>query len=228
VAPLDLEAPIFDSDGVLVDSEAIHIAVEQELLAEVGLDYDHSEYLSRFVGLSNTDFYFELASDFSARIGGEFPSDFASKLQERAWPRIESELRAIEGVDRLVDAFYGGVAVGSSAPIAKLVRKLELTNLSRLFSPHIYSVDHVENGKPAPDLFLHAARQLGVRPERCAVIEDSINGVLAARAANMIPIGFVGGSHADVGLSDRLKANGAAFVVSSHSEIIDLLPTPAS
>lgn len=223
MARLDLEALIFDSDGVLVDSEAIHIAVEQELLAELGLKYDHSEYLSRFVGLSNADFYSELASDFSESAGGEFPSDFASKLQERVWPRIEGELRAIEGVHQLVDAFYGGVAVGSSAPVAKLIRKLEITDLARLFSPHIYSVDHVQNGKPAPDLFLYAARQLGAKPELCAVIEDSVNGVLAARAANMIPIGFVGGGHADAGLCDRLRASGAAFVVSSHYEIIDLL-----
>jgi beta-phosphoglucomutase-like phosphatase (HAD superfamily) len=227
VAPLDLEALIFDSDGVLVDSEAIHIAVEKELLAELGLEYNHSEYLSRFVGLSNADFYSELASDFSERVGGAFPTDFASKLQERVWPRIEGELRAIEGVERLVDAFCGGVAVGSSAPIGRLMRKLEITNLDFLFRPHIYSVDHVQNGKPAPDLFLHAARQLGVQPERCAVIEDSVNGVLAARAANMVPIGFVGGGHADARLGDRLRANGAAFVVSSHSEIVDLVRTSA-
>ncbi|MGB7406700.1 MAG: HAD-IA family hydrolase [Pacificimonas sp.] len=223
MSTLDLEALIFDSDGVLVDSEAIHIAVEQELLAEIGLKYDHSVYLSRFVGLSNADFYSELAEDFSENMGGEFPSDFAIRLHERVWPRIESELQALEGVDRLVDAFSGGVAVGSSAPIEKLIRKLKITGLFQLFSPHIYSADDVKMGKPAPDLFLHTAKQLGAQPERCAVIEDSVNGVLAARAANMIPIGFVGGGHADPGLCGRLKASGAAVVVSNHSEIMDLL-----
>ncbi|MGB3472499.1 MAG: HAD-IA family hydrolase [Erythrobacter sp.] len=227
MALTDFEALIFDSDGVLVDSEAIHIAVEQELLGEIGLSYDHSEYLSRFVGLSNADFYSALEMDFSERVGREFPSDFASKLQKRVWPRIQRELRAIEGVVQLVDAFCGSVAVGSSAPVTKLIRKLEITGLASLFAPHIYSVDHVQNGKPAPDLFLHAASQLGVNPERCAVIEDSVNGVLAAQAANMMPIGFVGGGHADEGLSDRLRASGAPVVVSSHFEIVELLQTSA-
>jgi beta-phosphoglucomutase-like phosphatase (HAD superfamily) len=113
--------------------------------------------------------------------------------------------------------------VGSSAPFDRLTKKLNLTDLASLFSPHIYSADQVSNGKPAPDLFLHAAKQIEVAAERCAVIEDSVNGIKAARAANMMPIGFVGGGHADAGLANRLKANGAAHVVSSHAEIIDLL-----
>ncbi|MXO89626.1 HAD family hydrolase [Pontixanthobacter aquaemixtae] len=219
----DCGAIIFDSDGVLVDSEIIHIAVEQELLAELGLHYKIETYLSRFVGLSNPDFYSQLASDYAARIGGEFPPDFGQRLQKRIEPRIEAELQPIAGVVQLVEAFAGRVAVASSAPIERLTRKLEITGLISHFTPHVYSVDHVKKGKPAPDLFLHAAEQIGVQPERCAVIEDSVNGVMAARAAGMTPIGFVGGGHADSGLRDRLLANGAMFVVSSHNEIIKLL-----
>ncbi len=217
------DALIFDSDGVLVNSEVIHIAAEQELLAELGLTYDYPTYVSRFVGLSNADFHSELASDFAKRIGGEFPRDFASQLQERVWPRIEAELKPMDGVEHLVSAFGGRVAVGSSASIDKLARKLEIANLDRLFAPHIYSAEHVRKGKPAPDLFLYAAEQLEVRPERCVVIEDSVNGVRAAQAANMTAIGFVGGGHADPALADRLKAAGAAVVASSHAEIIGLL-----
>lgn len=217
------DALIFDSDGVLVDSEVIHIAVERELLAELGLTYDHKTYLTRFVGLSNADFYSQLASDMAARTGEEFPADFGRKLQERLWPRIERDLRPIAGVEQLIKAFGGKVAVGSSAPFEKLMRKLAITRLAHLFSNHIYSADNVRFGKPAPDLFLHAAKMLGVSPDRCAVIEDSVNGVLAARAAGMTPIGFVGGGHADTGLGDRLLANGAVFLVSSHAEIEELL-----
>ena len=219
----DCDAIIFDSDGVLVDSEKIHVAVERELLAELGLFYDHETYLTRFVGLSNPDFYAQLASDYAGRVGGAFPDDFGARLQERIWPRIEAELCPIDGVAQLVEAFGGKVAVGSSAPLDRLTKKLELTGLASLFAPHIYSVDHVQNGKPAPDLFLHAARQIGVPAERCAVVEDSVNGVKAALAANMTPIGFVGGGHADAGLAERLEASGAAYLVSSHAQIIDLL-----
>lgn len=219
----DCEAIIFDSDGVLVDSEVIHIAVERELLAEIGLTYDHETYLSRFVGLSNPDFYLELASDYEVRVGKSFPVNFGSRLQKCVWPRIEAELSPIHGVQELVEAFGGKVAVGSSAPYDRLTKKLNLTGLASLFSPHVYSADHVQNGKPAPDLFLLAASQMGVLPEPCAVIEDSVTGIKAALAANMTPIGFVGGGHADAGLASRLEANGAVVVVSSHAQIIDLL-----
>lgn len=219
----DYDALIFDSDGVLVDSETIHVAVEREFLASLGLNYTHETYLSQFVGLSNADFYAQLRSDYASLTDDEFPPDFGERLQLLTWPRIEAELKSIAGVAALIEAFKGKVAVGSSAPFDRLKRRLALTGLTALFSPHIYSVDHVKNGKPAPDLFLHAAEQLKVTPKRCVVIEDSVHGVVAARAAQMIPIGFVGGSHADAGLKKRLLANGAEIVVSSHSEIQALL-----
>jgi beta-phosphoglucomutase-like phosphatase (HAD superfamily) len=213
------EAVIFDSDGVLVDSEVIHIAVERELLAELGLHYDYPTYLSRFVGLSNTDFRAALQADYSALGLGTFPEDFGDRLNAHTWPRMEAELAPIEGVSRLVEVLKGKVAVGSSAPIERLRKKLTLTALIGLFDPHIYSVDHVDHGKPAPDLFLHAAQQLGAAPHSCAVIEDSVNGLKAAKAAGMFAIGFVGGSHADDGLAARLKEAGADMIADSHDEI---------
>jgi beta-phosphoglucomutase-like phosphatase (HAD superfamily) len=132
-------------------------------------------------------------------------------------------LRQIAGVADLVCAFGGKVAVGSSSPYQKLVKKLEITGLQSLFAPHIYSADHVKAGKPAPDLFLHSAAQLDVDPGRCLVIEHSVHGVLAAIAAGMTPIGFVGGGHCDVGLEQRLLANGAEVVATHHNQIIALL-----
>ena len=82
----DCDALIFDSDGVLVNSEVINIAVEQEYLAELGLTYDYATYVSRFVGLANADFHAQLAADFNEHVGGEFPQDFGSQLDERIWP----------------------------------------------------------------------------------------------------------------------------------------------
>lgn len=217
------EAIIFDCDGVLVDSEVIHIATELELLADLGLVYERETYLTRFVGLSNADFHAELNSDYAKLTGDEFPSNFGSQLDQIAWPRIEADLEAIDGVADLVRAFGGKVAVGSSSPYQKLVKKLEITGLQSLFTPHIYSADHVKIGKPAPDLFLHSAAQLDVDPGRCLVIEDSVHGILAALAAGMTPNGFVGGGHCDVGLEQRLLANGAEVVVTHHTQIIALL-----
>jgi len=217
------EAIIFDCDGVLVDSEVIHITAELELLAHFGLVYERETYLTRFVGLSNADFHAELRSDYVRLTGGEFPSNFGSQLEQIVWPRIETELEAIDGIADLVCAFGGKVAVGSSSPYHQLLRKLEITGLQSLFAPHIYSADHVKAGKPAPDLFLHSAAQLDVDPGRCLVIEDSVHGVLAAIAAGMTPIGFVGGGHCDAGLKQRLLANGAEVVVTHHTQILALL-----
>lgn len=216
------DAIIFDCDGVLVNSEVIHIAAELELLAQIGLVYERETYLTRFVGLSNADFHVELRSDYVRLTGDEFPSYFGSQLDQIVWPRIEAELAAIDGAADLVRAFSGKVAVGSSSPYQKLVKKLEITGLKSLFAPHIYSADHVRAGKPAPDLFLHSAAQLDVDPGRCVVIEDSVHGVLAAIAAGTTPIGFVGGGHCDVGLGQRLLANGAEMVVTHHNQITAL------
>jgi beta-phosphoglucomutase-like phosphatase (HAD superfamily) len=217
------EAIIFDCDGVLVDSEVIHIASELELLAKLGLTYDRATYLTRFVGLSNADFQAKVQADFKALIGDGFPSDFGTRLHKIAWPRIETELKAIDGVSELVQNYGGKIAVGSSSPYEKLIKKLEITRLQTIFTPHIYSADHVKAGKPEPDLFLYAAAQLGVNPSKCIVVEDSIHGVVAARAAGMTPIGFIGGGHADPALEQRLMAHGAKVVVSHHSQIQALL-----
>lgn len=216
-----VDAIIFDNDGVLVDSETIHVAVERELLAEMGLVYEHGAYLKRFVGLSNLDFHREIDRDHRAQFDRPFPSDFSDRLRARVWPRIETELRALPGVADLVQSFGGPVAVASSAIVERLTRKLEITRLHDLFHPHIYSSEHVANGKPAPDLFLHAAERLGVAPERCLVLEDSVNGVIAGRAAGMITFGFVGGGHVDDDHGPRLKAAGAHDVIASHSELIN-------
>ena len=110
------------------------------------------------------------------------PDDFRTALHANHWKRFEAELKAIDGVLDVVAAFPGLQAVASSSEADKLVRKLELTGLHETFAPHVYSSDLVANGKPAPDLFLLTADRIGARPDTCLVIEDSVNGVKAARA----------------------------------------------
>ena len=219
----NIKAIIFDNDGVLVDSELIHIAIERELLAELGLHYDLQTYTSRFVGLSNTDFYSELSNDYDALSLGEFPANFDDRLRARVWPRIEDELKSIRDAEELAARFNGAVAVASSAPLWRLERKLNITNLFNLFAPHIYSSDHVENGKPEPDLFLYAAKRLAISPSNCMVVEDSENGVRAGRAAGMLTVGFIGGSHVDETHRAKLLNAGAQFVASGHDEIATYL-----
>jgi HAD superfamily hydrolase (TIGR01509 family) len=212
------EALIFDCDGVLVDSEAIAIRRERELLAEWGLDYDFETFVSRFVGLHNRDFHLALETD-AAEAGLRLPNRFGALLQANNWKYYETELEPIAGVLDAVAAFPGPQAVASSSEADKLVRKLTITGLADTFAPHIYSSDLVKNGKPAPDLFLLAADALKVAPAGCVVVEDSVNGIRAARAAGMTAWGFTGGGHADAGLAGRLMQAGAHAVFPSHQGI---------
>lgn len=219
------EAIIFDCDGVLVDSEVIAIAVEREHLSAWGLVYDNEEYLSRFVGLHNRDYHAALRQDaHDRRI--DLPEDFPAIIQAAIWARFEVELSAIDGALDLATNFDGPVAVASSSEQDKLHRKLELTGLAPAFGAHVYSADLVANGKPAPDLFLYAAKKLNTPPARCLVIEDSENGVRAGCAAGMMVVGFTGGAHADGGLAARLEAAGAHAIAASYSEIIQIDKAP--
>ncbi|MDJ0921123.1 MAG: HAD family phosphatase [Henriciella sp.] len=211
-------ALILDCDGVIVDSEAIALKVERSLLAGAGLTYPEAEFLSRFVGLHNRDYHAALLKDAEA-VGLRLPADLFDQMQAEIWRRFETDLTAITGIDRVVEAFDGPVAVASSSETPKLERKLEMTRLTPLFGQHVYSADLVTHGKPAPDLFLLAADRLEAAPEACLVVEDSVNGIKAANAAGMMGLGFVGGGHADAGLADRLDAAGAAQVFSSHAEL---------
>lgn len=216
--PLKVDAIIFDCDGVLVDSEVIAIAVEREHLSGWGLVYDNETYLSRFVGLHNRDYHAALRQDAKdQRIN--LPVDFPVIIQAAIWARFEAELSAIDGALDLATRFDGPMAVASSSEQDKLHRKLELTKLASAFGPHVYSADLVENGKPAPDLFLLAAEKMGVPASNCLVIEDSENGVRAGRAAGMMVCGFTGGAHADPGLAARLEAAGAHMLAHSFAEI---------
>lgn len=210
---------IFDNDGVLVDSEIIAVTVERELLAELGLHYEKDEFTARFTGMSDDAFYAALDADRRERVGKPLPSDMEARIDSVKWPRFETELKSFEGAADLIDGLDRPKAVASSARVDKLAAKLRMTGLYDLFAPHIYSSEQVGIGKPAPDLFLFAARSIGCAPEECVVIEDSLNGVLAGVAAGMTVWGFTGGGHADDRLATRLGEAGAQEVFNNYAEI---------
>jgi HAD superfamily hydrolase (TIGR01509 family) len=211
---------ILDCDGVIVDSEIVHLTEEIKLLGEMGLHYEIESYTDRFMGLAIADFHAKLTQDFSILGLGHFPNDvFQQELDKRAWARIEDELQIIPGLRQLVDSFPGPIAVASSSSQRKLHRKLSIVDMLDSFLPHVYSADDVHTGKPAPDLFLLASRQLGVNPQTCVVVEDSVNGILAAKSAGMKSIGFTGGSHIDDRQAKNLLRAGAVVVFDNHFDI---------
>ena len=217
------EAIIFDCDGVLVNSEEILQGVELALLGEHGLDYDLEEYSRRFLGVSNKTFFAELNKDSMNKLGIPLPEDFIDRIGTAARATFESDLIAFDGVHELVQKWQGALAVASSSSAENLALKLRITRLSSIFDPHVYSADEVAAGKPDPAIYLHAAQQLSISPKHCVAIEDSINGIVSARAAGMGAIGFTEGRHCLPHHGDLLLRAGADAIASSMQELAELL-----
>jgi len=177
---------IFDCDGVLVDSEPVANRILAGALAEVGLRMSVDEVCATFVGLSMT----HCVEIVEQRLGRALPADFVPRLQRRTFDAFRADLRAVRGVAAALDRISSPVCVASSGEREKMNLTLGLTGLLPRFAGRMFSATEVERGKPHPDLFLHAAEALGARPGRCAVVEDSLPGVQAARSARMAAFGF--------------------------------------
>lgn len=196
-----IELVIFDCDGVLVDSERLTVAVEARMLAELGWPITVEEVVRRFVGGSSE----AMLAEIERRLGAELTAEFDQRSTEEIVAAFHAELRPIDGVRELVEALGHAevpTCIASSGSHRKMDLTLGITRLRPLFEGRIYSGSEVERGKPAPDLFLHAASSMGVVPDRCTVVEDSINGVRAAVAAGMTCYGFAGGLSERSDLSD--------------------------
>lgn len=198
---------------MLVDSEIIAVEVERALLAEHGLHYEKPDFIARFMGMSDSSFYAALGEDSLALLNRELPDDFPARVNAAKRAISEKSLTVIAGIEDAVAQLRCPMAVASSSRTHQLDYKLRRTGLWDRFAPHIYSADHVTHAKPAPDLFLHAAKALGITPRDCLVIEDSVNGVKAGLAAGMRVWGFAGGGHMDEAASVRLLHAGAERVV---------------
>ena len=216
---------IFDLDGVLVDSETLSVAVEREALADLGLHYDRDDYIARFCGLPDADFLTQIAQDIAER-GATLPADFSANLHQQRQSAYRDGLQAIAGAAAFSGQLDLPKAVASSSLTASLIDKLQMTGLHGLFAPHIYSTERVSRGKPAPDLFLYAAQQLGSDPAVCVVVEDSVNGVRAGVGAGMAVWGFIGGGHANARLGDRLRSAGASHVFEDYAAMQQHLAGP--
>ena len=183
---------IFDMDGVLVDSELISCRETAAVLTEAGLPIDTEEMVAKFIGTSSRD----IIRTVAGRYGKEPPLGLIPVMRARALAAFETELSAVPNIAEALDAINGTPAcVASSSDPERISRALELAGLHDRLAPHFFSSTMVEHGKPAPDIFLHAAREMGVDPADAVVVEDSVAGVTAGRAAGMTVVGFLGGCH---------------------------------
>lgn len=214
-----IELVIFDCDGVLVDSERLIVKVEAQICRERGWELTEDDIIREFVGLSDE----AMRSRLSEIVGEELDADWDAEYTDRYRQALARDLQAVPGVGRAIDVIeQAGIrtCVASSGSHQKMALTLGKTGLLDRFTGRIYSATDpdVSAGKPAPDLFLHAADRMGVPPSRCAVIEDSPYGIAAAVAADMTPYGFSG----SVIPADRLAADGVT-VFDSMADLPDLI-----
>jgi HAD superfamily hydrolase (TIGR01509 family) len=206
---------IFDCDGVLVDSESIFARVLGECLTEADLPATAEEALLLGFG-RNRD---TLTVAVETRYGRALPQGFFEAMRERTAFVLERELKPIPGVAELLTALPGARCVASNGHLQRVRERLALTGLLHFFEPHVFSAIQVATGKPAPDLFLLAAKQLRAPPACCTVVEDSVVGVTAAIAAGMPVVGFCGGSHCAADHAEQLLNAGCSRVFLHMTEL---------
>lgn len=210
---------IFDCDGVLVDSEIISCGSLAAVMTRHGLPTTQEQALERFLGRSTA----AIGEDFARRTGRPLPDGFLDEFRGTVAEKMRQSLTAIPGIAEALSRLEAAAipfCLASSSDRPRIELALEVTGLTRFFKGRIFNAAMVARSKPAPDLFLHAAAEMGFAPADCLVIEDSIAGIQAGRAAVMEVWGFTGGQHhvpATAALA--LQAAGADHIFHSMAEL---------
>jgi HAD superfamily hydrolase (TIGR01509 family) len=200
---------IFDCNGVLVDSEPLATTIASQEFMRAGFPLTPDMIARYFTGRRPADMF----ADVESATGRKLPTGFAASVAESILRRFRSELRPTHHAAYALSWLRGPKCVASSSSLERIRVSLESTGLIRFFEPNLFSASDVRNGKPAPDLLLHAAGKMGVEPGACIVVEDSAVGVTAGVAAGMTVIGFAGASHAGSDTADQLRTAGACDVI---------------
>jgi HAD superfamily hydrolase (TIGR01509 family) len=195
-----MDLVIFDCDGVLVDSERITNAVFSRRLGEIGLVLTLEQMFERFLGRTMAD----CVAIIEAELGRPVPDDFVEGYRAESRALLAREVRPVRGVVDALAALSVPYCVASSGDPEKMRTTLSATGLLPLFEGRRFSAVDVARGKPAPDIFLHAAQRMGARPERCVVVEDTPVGTRAGVAAGMLVLGY-----AELMSAARLREAGA-------------------
>jgi HAD superfamily hydrolase (TIGR01509 family) len=211
---------IYDCDGVLIDSEVISAQILIEELAGYGVTIDRAFVTRHFLGRS----YPVVLSEIRTRFGVALPEAFEADYRARLLAAFEARLQVMPGARAALEATALPWCVATSSSAPRATRSLEICGLAALVGERLLTSSQVSRGKPAPDLFLLAARRMGVAPGRCLVLEDSLNGIRAAHAAGMAVWRFVGGSHlAGLDLDEPDDARPERRIA-SFDEMFALLP----
>lgn len=216
---------IFDCDGVLVDSEILASKIEAKLLTDAGYEITHEEMSERYAGMT----WKQILLDVEKTAGIPLSASLLDRSEKLVDLALANELEMIEGADRAVKRIKLPKCICSNSGSERLKISLTRTNLINLFEPHIFAAYEVGTklGKPDPNVFLYGAAQFNADPARTIVVEDSIPGVRAAKAAGMRVIGFTGGSHTYIGHGERLTEAGAETVINRHALLPQMIEAMA-
>lgn len=212
-----LNLVIFDCDGVLVDSELISNRIFAAMLRDLGLPVTLDFMFENFVGHTMQHCWERLAG----LLGSEVPHEFREELRARTTAALKAEVKAVRGVEAVLDSLQVPYCVASSGSVEKMSTTLGATGLWSRFRDRVFSATEVARGKPAPDIFLHAAARCGAEPRDCAVIEDSAAGVAAGVAAGMTVYGYCA-----LTPGQRLRNAGAHFTFDDMALLPALLSGP--
>jgi HAD superfamily hydrolase (TIGR01509 family) len=212
------ELVIFDGDGVLYDTEPVVGRVQADVITALGFPITEADTRSH-TGRTGAEFYAAMAERFRTTL----PDDMNARFVKRYAEILAEGLAPIPGVRDLIGRLAVPFCLATNSTRARLDVTLTATGLAEIFKGRVFCLDDVEHGKPAPDLFLLAARTMGAAPAACLAIDDNVPGIEAARAAGMRAVGFTGASHNAPGQAERLIAAGAEHVCRNISEFADIL-----
>jgi HAD superfamily hydrolase (TIGR01509 family) len=219
---MKFDAIIFDFDGVLLESEFEANVQLAELLTGLGHRHTAAEAIRHYTGLAGPDFI----AAIERRIGTELPAEFHDSMKEKSIRALKEGIDAVAGAVDFVRSLPPGLpkAVASSSSTKWIRGHLEHLGLSDAFREHVYSGrEHVARGKPAPDIYLHAAERLGVEIARSVILEDSEVGARGAVASGAAVIGLAAGRHCFDGHDEMLRAVGIHHIARSFDEVTQLL-----
>ncbi|BCH53536.1 HAD family hydrolase [Agrobacterium vitis] len=208
---------LFDCDGVLVDSEIIAAKVESKLLTEAGYPISVEEMGERFSGMTWKNILMTIEKEVDIPLSASLIDKSEALLDQR----LAREVKLVEGVAYALSRLQGPRCICSNSSSQRLDMMLTKVGLKEFFAPHVYSAKDLgaDRVKPKPDIYLHGAAQFNVKPQNCVVVEDSVHGVHAARAAGMRVVGFTGASHTYPSHADRLTEAGAETVIARMMDL---------
>ena len=216
---MDVDALIFDCDGVLIDSEIVVCRIAAEELTNVGYPITTEQVITRFAGRPDREMRAEIESEW----GQPIPETYGKRVNERVVEAYGTELKIMPGLAEALDKITIPICVASSSFPEKLRLGLETVGLYERFMPNVVSATLVAHGKPKPDVFLFAAGWIQTSPMRCLVVEDSVPGVTAAVRAGIPVVGFTGGTHCGPEHAKLLTEAGAMSTFAQMSDLPALI-----